>query len=368
MINLTFQKTQWINPLQLLSGAIDKKNLKPILSTILVTIENKKIFLTATDLEIQLTAFFEVAASIDNISFTLPGKKTLDLIRTLDDTDCFELKVDKQQVVISMSATRFKLASLPPETFPHLHYPKKIFETSFLRKALIELIQLTSFAISQQDVRIFLNGMLIVLEPNRTTAVAADGHRMAIATCSHELGNETAKLLIPRKSVFELLKLLTFVEDEQIQLEVFPGLLTIKTEHYLFSTKLIDAQFLPYHQAIPKHPLTFVLADKDALKKTLSRIMIIANDKSRPVILEAGEAKLSFLAQNQEQEQASESIDVSIDGPNIRLGINPYYLMDVLNIFEEGLVRLSFSSPDKSILVETLGKENYQYILMPMKI
>lgn len=368
MSTLTFQKKQWINSLQMLVGAVDKKQLLPILSTILFRYENDQMWLTATDLEIELTAMVPIEQSNAGASFTIPAKKFLDLIRTLDEDDFFEIKINDNHILINTPSTKFKLFSLPPENFPVLEVEEPNHTLDIPRTELINLLQSTAFAISQQDVRVFLNGMLFEFDLNRVTTVAADGHRMAISTTSIAHSISLTRLIVPRKSVSELLRLLNSIQDEMVSLSLYPTLLRLKTESYVFSSKLIESQFLPYHQAIPKQLNTFVLVERDTLKRALSRILIIASDKIRPVVLEANGSKLSLSAQNQEQEQATEEMHVTVDGGSIRIGINPYYLLDVLSIFHEGLVRLSFSAPDSSILVETLQNEDYQYILMPMKI
>ncbi|MCX7115262.1 MAG: DNA polymerase III subunit beta [Gammaproteobacteria bacterium] len=368
MKTITFKKNQWAGPLQALAGAVDKKQVMPILSTILVRFSDEALLLTATDLEIELTAKLEYPDSSGLPSFTIPAKKFLDLIRTLDDEEKFDIQLHEQHLLINAASTKFKLFTLPCDHFPLVQFDATALNLELPRLTLIHLLQSTAFSISQQDVRVFLNGMLLEFDINRITTVAADGHRMSIATLQHPHNIPFTRLILPRKSVSELLRLLSAIQDEHIQLYLHDRLFRVQTEAYVFSSKLIDSQFLPYHQAIPKQLQSFLLVEQDALKRALSRILIIANDKSRPVILEASPGKLTLLAQNQEQEQATEHMPATLDGEAIRIGINPYYLLEVLSVLQGSLIRLSFSTPDTSMLVESLEDEHYQYILMPMKI
>lgn len=358
----------------MLAGAVDKKQIMPILSNLLVRIRDNRLYLTATDLEIELTVSLDLnqdvssSAAQDEQSFTLPAKKFLDLLKNLDDDETFDVKVNEHHLVISTESTQFKFFTLPPDDFPLIQLKDAVIQLSLPRQAFIQLMQTTAFAISQQDVRVFLNGLLLEFNSNRMVAVAADGHRMAITSIPYEHPLSLKRLILPRRSVTELLRLLPTSQEEEVKLTLYPHLLTIEAGLYHFTTKLIDAQFLPYHQAIPKQFTTYVLVERDVFKRALSRTLIIAIDKSRPVILEVSSHQLSLLAQNQEKEQAVENMPATVDGAPLRIGINPYYLLDVLSIFSDGLVRLSLSTPDSSVLVETLKDENYQYILMPMKL
>lgn len=365
---MIFHKSQWMLPLQMLAGAVDKKQLKPILSTLLVRFHDDTILLTATDLEIELTVSFPVEAPVTLPSFTMPARKIFDLMRVLEEGATFDIQLQENHVLIKADSTTFRCFSLPPDTFPLMQEQFSSEALSISREKLIHLLQSTSFAISQQDVRVFLNGMLFEIDKSQLVTVAADGHRMAVMRMPHEHQQASQKLLIPRKSVYELLRLLNAIPDETVALYWDLQLFRVKSEHYCFSSKLIDSQFLPYQQAIPKQSLTFVLVDRDIIKRALMRVMIVMTDKARPAVLEIGEQTLTLLAQNQEQEQVVEQLVATVEGAPIRIGMNPYYLLDVLNVLPEGMVRLSFSTPDKSILIESLGDMHYQYILMPMKL
>jgi DNA polymerase-3 subunit beta len=221
---------------------------------------------------------------------------------------------------------------------------------------------------SQQDVRVFLNGLLFELDSQGITTVATDGHRMAICRLPSQLNHQHQRLLLPRKGVQELLRLLNNVPDEQIAISAGKGHFKLVTQQYTFSTKLIETRFPPYAKAIPSAQDKQVLIDRDLLKRAISRISILAHEKSRAVLLSIQSGQLTLIANNQEQEEAIETLTAETQGDDLKIGINASYLLDVLNHLQEGLLRISLTTTDSSILVESLNDEHYMYIIMPMKI
>jgi DNA polymerase-3 subunit beta len=221
---------------------------------------------------------------------------------------------------------------------------------------------------SQQDVRAYLNGLLVEIDAQSITFVATDGHRMAICRLPSQLSNQHHRLLLPRKGVQEILRLLNNIADEHVVISAGKNHFKLVTEQYTFSSKLIEARFPPYIRAIPRDQDKQVVIDRDLLKRALSRIIILANEKSRAVLLHVQADQLTLIANNQEQEEAIESVPAQTTGDELTIGINASYLLDVLNHVAEGSMRISLSNTDTSILVESVNDENYQYIIMPMKI
>lgn len=369
MFEITLHKKDLTIPLQIAAGAVDKKQLLPILSTILMQFSENTLRLTATDLEIEITARVSSEQVITQGEITVPAKKFIEMIRTFSDDAILKISVKDSVLWIKSGKSQFKLSTLPVDTFPLTRDETGETLLSLPREGLIYLLQSTAFSISQQDVRVFLNGMLFELEGKYITTVAADGHRMAICKLAHEQASQPlTRVILPRRSVFELLRLMSMVDEPDIQISLGQGLFKAQTKSYTFISKLLDAQFLPYRQVMPKQLNTFVLVDRDALRLALTRILIVANDKSRPVVLEVEPEQFTLIANNQEQEEAIESIEATVDGPSIRIGLNPVYLLDVLQVFREGQVRLSFYNADSSLLVESMQDEDYQYMIMPMKL
>lgn len=368
MFRLTLTKEQLLIPLLTVSGAVDKKQSLAILSNILFTLLEGKLLLSATDLEIEITASINCNAQQPDNKITIPAKKLMDIVRSLDDGTPFTLQVDKGCAVIKAGRSQFRLATLPADTFPSSKEVHNEVEFLLPRATLIHLIQSTSFAIAQNDARIYLNGLFFELDDHKITAVAADGHRMAICQYLSEHKLSLQHALLPKKGVNELLRLLSNVSDENVSVALGKGHLKLVTKEYRFRTALIEARFPPYIKAIPRQQDKMVLVERDLLKRALSRMMILAHEKSRAVILHIQQNQLTLIANNQEQEEAIESIEAETEGYELRIGVNASYLLDVLNFVQEGLVRLSMSTADSSILVESVADELYQYIIMPMRI
>lgn len=368
MFDLTFSKDQLLTPLLMVSGAVDKKQSLAILSNILLCFTESDIRLTATDLEMEITARVPCQSNQQAGKITIPAKKFIDIIRSLDDESQPTISLKSGTVVIKSGRSQFKLATLPAEDFPSTEDEVAEVEFSLPRMDLIHLLQSTHFAMSQQDVRVFLNGLLLELDSQMITAVATDGHRMAVCKLACSQLSTHHRFLIPKKGVQEILRLLNTVNDQDIAISAGKSHFKLSTAEYSFQSRLIEARFPPYLKAIPRNQDKFVLIDRDLFKRALTRIVILAHEKSRAVLLQMQAGSLTLIANNQEQEEAVESIEAHTDGDEIKIGINASYLLDVLNYLPEGLVRLSMINTDSSIMIESVQDEQYQYIIMPMKL
>ncbi len=368
MFELTISKQQLLTPLLTVAGAVDKKQSLAILCNILLKLTDEHLYLTATDLEIQITGSVNVTTSKNTGLITVPAKKMIDIIRSLDENATPTIAFDAGVVTITEGRSKFKLATLPADDYPNSEDEINEVEFSIEKAAFTHLLQSTHFAMSQQDVRVFLNGLLLEVDSQSLTAVATDGHRMAISKLPCTLDNQHHRLLIPRKGVQEILRLLTNVSDETVFIAAGKSHFKLVTSHYVFSTKLIDARFPPYAKAIPAAQDKQVIIERDLLKRALSRIIILAHEKSRAVMLHLQPGQLTLIANNQEQEEAIETLLAETEGDELKIGINANYLLDVLNHVGEGPLRLSLSTRDSSILVESLQDNHYLYIIMPMKI
>ncbi|WP_412754259.1 DNA polymerase III subunit beta [Legionella donaldsonii] len=368
MFDLTLTKEQLLTPLLTVAGAVDKKQSLAILSNFLLSLNDNRLFITATDLEMEITALINCNMSHSTGKITVPAKKVIDIIRSLDDDACPTITMKESTVVISAARSKFKLATLPADDFPSSENEVSEVEFSLSRTDLIHLLQSTHFAMSQQDVRVFLNGLLLELDANAITAVATDGHRMAVCRLPCDSIVSHHRFLLPKKGVQEMLRLLNNISDEQIGIAAGKNYFKLSSQEYTFQSRLIEARFPPYAKAIPKEQDKFVLLDRDVLKRALARIAILAHEKSRAVLLHVQPALLTLVANNQEQEEAMESLEAHTDGNELKIGINAGYLLDVLNFVPEGLIRLSMSTTDSSILVESVQDEHYQYVIMPMKL
>lgn len=367
MFQLSIKKEVLLNALLTVAGAMDKKNSLAILSNFLFKVEDNTLFLTATDLEIEISAQVNCDSNQNSGRITVPGKKLIDIIRSLDELTVPTLIFDKDQLTIKQDRIFFKLATLPADNYPASEDECNEVELTLPRLVLLQLLQSTHFALSQQEVRVFLNGLFLEFEPKRISAIATDGHRMAINryVCLNEFEK---KLLLPKKGVQELLRLLNSIEDETVLLTAGQSHLKLITSQFYFLSKLIDARFPPYAKAIPKHQDKHIIIDCQSVKRAISRIVILANEKSKAILLHMQLGQLTLIANNNEHEEAIETLEAETQGDEIKIALNASYLLDVLNHFGDGKIQLSLSTIDNSILIEQVANDQYQYIIMPMKI
>ncbi len=368
MFELTIKKQQLLSPLLTVAGAIDKKQSLAILSNILLKLTDAFLVLTATDLEIEITAAVPFHSHEGKGTVTVPAKKLIDIIRSLDDDATPTLSFHNDVLTIKEGRSQFRLSTLSADDYPSNEGEQNEVEFSLVRSEIIRLFQSTHFAMSQQDVRAYLNGLLLELDSQNLTTVATDGHRMAICRQTGQLSEQHHRLVIPRKGVQEILRLLSTVSDDHINVSAGKSHFKLKTDQYSFATKLIETRFPSYGKAIPVDQDKQVIIDRDVLKRALSRIIILANEKSRAVLLHIQSGLVTLVANNQEQEEAIESMPAETEGDEIKIGINATYLLDVLNHIEEGQLQISLKNIDSSILIQSLKDNQYFYIIMPMKI
>jgi DNA polymerase-3 subunit beta len=368
MFDLTVSRQDLLSPLLIVLGAIGKKQSNPLLSHILLTLTHDHLFLTATDLDIEISARIVCLSTQPNGSTTVPAKKMVDIIRSLDEDTNPCLRFDGNILTIQEGRSLFKLSTLPSTDYPKAQDEKNEVELTLPTALFTRLLQSTHFALSQQDVRVFLNCLLLEIEPTGLVAVGTDGHRMAVARLPMVLTDQHHRLLIPRKGIQEMLRLLTPLSDEKITLALGKNHIKLVTEQYTFSSKLIESRFPLYAKAIPRDQNKHFYIDRDVLKRALLRISILAHEKSRAIMLHIQSGLITLIANNQEKEEAIESLEAQTEGEELKIGINATYLLDVLNFLNEGLIRLSFNNTDSSISVTANRDDLYQYIIMPMKL
>ncbi len=368
MFELNISKSDLLNPLLIVSGALDKKQPLPILSHLLLLLKEQHLMITATDLEIEVTARIPCEIKTEESSITVSAKKFLDIIRQLEDNAVPRVIYQDDVLSIQEGRSRFKLATLSAADYPSMQDEVSKLEVVLPTMALARVLQCTHFAMSQQDVRVFLNGLFLEFDSDGVTAVATDGHRMAMTRLPMKMGEARHKLLVPRKAIQDMLRLLQTITDEEVIFFAGEKHIKLVTKQYTFSSKLVEARFPPYTKAIPRRQDKFVCIDRDVLKRALSRIVILAHEKSKAILLHLQPSLLTLIANNQEKEEAIESLEAKTEGDELKIGVNAGYILDVLAVLPEGAVQLSFATTDSSILVESSLDEHYQYIIMPMKI
>lgn len=367
-MKFSIERQQLLSSLLLVVGAIEKKSTNPLLSNLLIEAKKNKLFLCGTDTEIQLLAEIPLTLVEYEGRTTVPARKLIDICRSFSDEDILTLSLKGERVLISSGRSRFNLSSLPADDFPLVVEERSEFEFQVETAALISLIQVTHFSMAQQDVRVYLNGMLLELSAQSLYGVSTDGHRLSIGKLPVDTPLPEQKFILPRKGVIELLRLLNEISDASVLVHITSKHFYLSSEKYQFISKLIDERFPPYKRVIPVNNDKHFLVERDILRQALSRVSILANEKYRAVTLSMSVGKLVINAVNQEQEEAIEELELDTQGAAISIGINASYLMDVLSHVPPGLVKISLSEPDKSILVESLALPIAKYVIMPLTI
>ncbi len=366
-MNIVINREKILHPLQQVIGAVERKQTLPILGNVLIQSDQGKLSLTATDLEIELVARIDIDFQ-DNISTTLPARKLLDICKALPEGADIDFKIDDNQVMLTSARSRFTLASLPAKDFPTIDEIKAQSEFSIPQKSLKTLIDKTAFAMALQDVRYYLNGMLLELDKDVIRLVATDGHRLALSEHNDDTGIGNAKqLIVPRKGILELARLLDN-SDDQAKIILSQNHIRVETGELVFTSKLIDGKFPDYNRVIPVDGNKTLMVNRELLKHSLQRISILSNEKYRGIRLTLGENNLSIQANNPDQEEAEEEITVEYDESAIEIGFNVTYLLDVLSVLDGDDVMIKLKDSNSSCIITSGDTEQFRYVVMPMRL
>jgi DNA polymerase-3 subunit beta len=357
-----------LKPLNLVAGVVERRQTLPILANVRLVLEGDHLALTGTDLEVELVGRVTVAKASDSGEITVPARKLVDIIKSLPEGCDIEFSVDEGKVLVRSGRSRFTLSSLPARDFPGVEDSIGTHQFTVQQGQLKRLIERTAFAMAQQDVRYYLNGMLWELTASQLRVVATDGHRLAMCTLEGSFDVATdVQVILPRKGVIELSRLLM---DDEGAVAVVLGNNHIRatTPEFTFTSKLVDGKFPEYQRVLPRAPDKMVFGSRSELRQAFARTAILSNEKYRGVRLLLAESTLQILANNPEQEEAEEVVSVDYQGDALEIGFNVSYLLDVLAVLEEDRVKLSLSDSNSSALLEESEEGDSLYVVMPMRL
>ena len=366
-----------IPPLRKVVGVIERRQTLPILSNVLLRLEGGVLSLTGTDSEVELVARLSLEDRAAVGKSTVPARKLMDICRNLSDSADINLAFEKQQVILKSGRSRFTLATLPAEDFPIMDEGPMDTEFSVSSAALQFLLDRTAFAMAQQDVRYFLNGLLLTMEEDCLTAVATDGHRLALAKVPLSTGGHDKRVILPRKGVVELQRLLADCEGD-VMLALGDNHLRLSTHNLTLTSKLIDGQFPDYQRVIPRGGNKTVWVDRGAFREMLNRAAILSSEKRYGVRIQLRSGLLRILASNTEQEAVEDEIEAVYQGADdLDIGFNVNYLLDVCNCISSKKIKIILSDSNSSALVEEVPEEasaevkqvgEALYVVMPMRL
>jgi DNA polymerase-3 subunit beta len=352
--------------LQSVMGVVERRQTMPVLANVLVVVKGDEVSLTATDLEVELVA--KGSANVQQGGeITVPGRKLLDIVKALPDGAQVTLTVEGERATVRSGKSRFTLSTLPASEFPTVEDIRSQQTLTIGQGALKKLLEKTHFSMAQQDVRYYLNGMLVESDGKTLKTVATDGHRLAYCEAPMEsAAGGVQQVIVPRKGVLELQRLLT--GEDTVELVIGTNHVRVQIGTIRFTSKLIDGRFPEYGRVIPTNPSKKVAATRDVLRAALQRAAILSNEKYRGIRLSVKPGVLTLQAHNPEQEEAEEEIDVSYEGEEMEIGFNVNYLLDALAAIDGDQVELGLTDANNSCLLTAPSMPQAKYVVMPMRL
>lgn len=356
-----------LKPLSAVSGIVERRQTLPVLSNVLLEHKAGVLAFTATDLEIQISAKTPLEGEAPQ-GVTVAARKFQELLRALPEDAVLRLEATDTKLNIKAGRSKYHLQTLPAANFPRIETSSDQRQSlSFPQKTLRRLLHLVEFAMAQQDVRYYLNGLLLVIEGATLIAVATDGHRLSYAATSLEGSYERQEVIIPRKTVQELSKLLD-ESDALVSLDLLANQVRFRFSDIEVVSKVIDGKFPDYNRVIPVGYTRHVVLNRVLLLQTLQRAAILANEKFRGVRLVLAAGSLRIICTNAEQEEAEEELEIDYQGADLDVGFNITYLQDVLTHLDTSEITLSFGDSGSSALITIPERADYKYVVMPMRI
>ena len=356
-----------LKPLQAVAGIVERRHTLPILANVLLEQKDGRLYVTATDLEMQITADTELAGK-EAQAVTVAARKLQDLLRALPDVATLNVDATGGKMTVRAGRSRFNLQTLPAADYPRIGLGDEQLQTLTLpQRDLRGLLKSAEFAMAQQDIRYYLNGMLLVFDGTSLQAVATDGHRLSWASLEVPGSYQRQEVIIPRKTVLELGKLLADTEDP-VTIDILSNQIRFRFANVELVSKVVDGKFPDYNRVIPTGHTKRIELPRIELLAALQRAAILSNEKFRGVRLVLGPGQLKIICTNSEQEEAEEELEVAYKGDALDIGFNITYLLDVLQNVTVEHVQLAFGDANSSALITLPDRDDYKYVVMPMRI
>jgi len=365
-MKLTASREDFLAPLQSVIGVVERRQTMPVLANVLLSAHDNRLAMTGSDLEVEMVATGAVSAQEEG-EVTVPGRKFLDILKALPDKTAVVLATEGDRVTVRAGRSRFTLATLPAAEFPVVDDINAQQTLEVAQADLRRLIEKTHFAMAQQDVRYYLNGMLLETQGRILRAVATDGHRLAL--CERELSamvQVSQQVIVPRKGVLELQRILG--GEGTVQLAIGTNHVRAQIGDIRFTSKLIDGRFPEYGRVVPANPGKIIAAERETLRQALQRTAILSNEKYRGIRLALKSSLLIIQAHNPEQEEAEDQVEVAYTGEDLEVGFNVNYLLDALGALDGEAVEVGLTDANSSCLIRSPAVADCRYVVMPMRL
>jgi len=368
MIVLKATQEKLINLLQSVSGIVERRSTLPVLSNVLIRKNGDSLGFTTSDLEIQIATHASLEGDAGQFNVTVGARKLIDILRTMPVDQTLSLESAQNKLILKGGKSKFTLQTLPAEDFPLVQEAAQFGpEFAVPQKTLKHLLSQVSFAMAVHDIRYYLNGILFVAEGKQLSIVATDGHRLAFSCAQLDTEVPKQEVILPRKTVLELQRLLSDSEGE-ISMQFASNQAKFSFGNMEFITKLVEGKFPDYNRVIPKNHKNIITVSRTALLATLQRAAILTSDKFKGVRLNIDPGTLRVAANNAEQEEAIDEIDIDYNGDSIEIGFNVVYLIDVLINMQQDMAQIELSDSNSSALFTIPEDIGFKYVVMPMRI
>lgn len=368
MLLIKTKRDNILTPLQSVCGIVEKRHTLPILSNVLIEKSGDQLTWLATDIEIQIRTHTAGAAGADKTAVTVGARKLQDILRSLPDSAEVSLELSEKRMQVKAGKSRFNLQTLPAEDYPRMSQAEsEQVRLQLTQKQFKRLIGLVQYAMAQQDIRYYLNGLLLVVIGNEVRVVATDGHRLAYASEQIEEAQSRTEVILPRKTILELSRLLSD-NDDVLDIRLSPNQAQFRFGDIELVSKLIDGKFPDYERVIPQSHNKVITLPRTMLLQSLHRAAILTNEKFRGVRLVLAPGSMKIISNNADQEEAQEEIEISYDAEALDIGFNVTYLLDVLNNVSIENVEIRLADANSSALITLPGNERFKYVVMPMRI
>ena len=366
-MQISINREQIIKPLSQVAGIVERRQTLPVLSNLLIKSDGKTASLTGTDLEIEVVSHVDVSDSQQG-EVTIPARKLLDICRALPQDAGIDIKLDGDKAIVRSGKSRFSLLTLPAKEFPNLETTGWEFNLEIPQNAFKALLERTQFCMAQQDVRYYLNGLLLEFSGKLLKAVGTDGHRLGISeiTLNQDCG-ESKQLIVPKKGVHELIR---FMDDtaDLAKIGINANHIQVELNGLTVTSKLIDGRFPDYHKVIPVSQSKHITIDKNAFKDALNRTSILSNEKYRGIRITVAKNLMTVSAHNPDQEEASEEVAIRYDGDEMEIGFNSNYVIDAVSALVGQEIIVGLNDTNSSGVLSIPGDNTTKYVVMPMRL
>lgn len=357
-----------LKPLNSVTGIVERRHTLPILSNLLLIIKAQEMQLSATDLEMQIS--LKIQTDIEGeLRTTISAKKLVDICRSLPEATQIEMVHQDNRIILKAGKSRFNLQTLPAADYPLMQKASGQNNAfSLPQSELKRLLKQVEFSMAQQDIRYYLNGLLMEVNGNVLHVVGTDGHRLSYTSTHLTTEFEKTEVILPRKTVIELTKLLNEQSDKPVMVELLNGQVSFEFEDIQLISKVIDGKFPDYNRVIPNNHQNHFMVDRLQILSALQRASILSNEKYRSIRMVISNGLLKLISTNTEQEEAEEELEIDYNQTPLDIGFNVTYLIDVLNNLNDSQIQFSFADANSSCLITADSDKNYKYVVMPMRI